>query len=95
MRNKFLIESLLCLLFFPMCIGCQALHAPTNIDSLLEIQGESLVLASTLPGQLCFDSISDGSVTVRSRYSPNDSLCTVYLEGVDYVVDYQDRKSVV
>lgn len=89
MRTKFLIESFLCLLFFPICIGCHALDAPSNIDSLLEIQGESLVLTSTLPGQLCFDSISDGSVTVRSSYYPNDSLCTVYFEGVDYVVDYQ------
>lgn len=88
MRSKLLIETLLFL--FSLCVGCRTTEDPSNSDSTMTIQGESLVLVSTLPGKLCFDSIYDESVIVRSSYSPNDSLCKQYVEGVDYVVDYQN-----
>lgn len=54
----------------------------------LNIQGESLVLASTIPGKLCFDALVKGSVIVRSTYQPNNSESKEYKEGVDYTVDY-------
>ncbi len=56
----------------------------------INIQGESLVLASTISGKLCFNSISRNSVIVRSTFLPNDSTCKVYTDGIDYIVDYQN-----
>ncbi len=60
-----------------------------HIRKPMNIQGESLVLASTIPGKLCFDSINSKSVIVRSTYLPNDSMGKVYSEGIDYTVDYR------
>lgn len=52
------------------------------------VQGESLVLADTTPGRLCFDQVVPGSVTVRSTYRPDRAGSVAYDEGRDYVVDY-------
>ena len=61
-----------------------------DIERTMNIQGESLVLASTKPGRLCFDTISENSVLVRSTYLLNDSICKIYIEGSDYIVDYEN-----
>jgi len=83
------------MLFYPVLMivllpigGCKK---DRSIESKkpMNIQGESLVLASTMPGKLCFDSISRKSVIVRSTYLPDDSTSKVYSEGVDYIVDYR------
>lgn len=54
----------------------------------MTIHGESLVLAGTNAGNLCFDNIVKGSVVVRSTYKPDMDKCVVYKEGIDYTVDY-------
>ena len=54
----------------------------------MKVQGESLVLAKTNPGNLCFDKIVKGSVIVRSTFRPDKEGSKVYTEGTDYVVDY-------
>jgi len=59
----------------------------------MKVQGESLVLAKTLPGNLCFDRVAKGSVVVRSTYRAGTEKTVVYQEGVDYVVDY-DKGSI-
>lgn len=55
----------------------------------MQVHGESLVLAGTGPGNLCFDRVVRGSVTVRSTYRPGGEKTLVYREGDDYVVDYE------
>ncbi len=60
----------------------------TGEKSIIGITGESLVLASTIPGKLCFDTLVKGSVMVRSTYKQYDSKGKIYLEGIDYHVDY-------
>jgi len=52
------------------------------------VQGESLVLAATKPGKLSFDSLVTYSVIVRSTYQRFNAESKVYVEGVDYTVDY-------
>lgn len=54
----------------------------------INIKGESLVLASTLPGKLCFNEIVKDSIVVRSTYQANNPVSNVYKEGIDYTVDY-------
>lgn len=54
----------------------------------MNIQGESLVLAATAPGNLCFDQVEKGSLTLRSTFVPGKPGGIVYTEGRDYVVDY-------
>jgi len=54
----------------------------------MEIQGESLVLAATQPGRLCFDSLVKKTVIVRSTYQRQFANSKIYIEGVDYIVDY-------
>ncbi|MCX6228168.1 MAG: SGNH/GDSL hydrolase family protein, partial [Bacteroidia bacterium] len=54
----------------------------------MELQGESLVLAATNPGKLTFDSLVSRSVIVRSTYQRSNSACKIYVEGVDYTIDY-------
>ena len=49
--------------------------------------GETLVLIGTTPGNLCFDRIVPGSVSVRSAYDPVKAGATVYESGRDYLVD--------
>jgi hypothetical protein len=54
----------------------------------MEIQGESLVLAATKPGKLCFDSLVKRTVIVRTTYQRQFANSKIYIEGVDYIVDY-------
>lgn len=54
----------------------------------MDIQGESLILVSTIPGKLCFDTLVKGSVIIRNTYNRFDKNARIYLEGVDYNVDY-------
>ncbi|MDD5678370.1 MAG: SGNH/GDSL hydrolase family protein [Kiritimatiellae bacterium] len=54
----------------------------------MKIQGESLVLAKTEPGNLCFDNVVKGSLTLRSAYVAEKPGGIVYREGSDYIVDY-------
>ena len=67
-------------------------HNNTNASSArritMDIQGESLVLATTKPGRLCFDSLVKRSVIVRSTYQRYNANSKIYLEGIDYTVDY-------
>lgn len=55
----------------------------------MDIQGESLVLAATKAGRLCFDSLVKRSVIVRSTYQRQNANSKIYVEGVDYIVDYE------
>ena len=55
----------------------------------MDIQGESLVLAATQAGRLCFDSLVKRSVIVRSTYQRQNANSKIYLEGIDYIVDYE------
>lgn len=50
--------------------------------------GDSLVLADTTPGKLCFDKIVAGSLHLRSTYDPQAPGSITYEEGKDYTVDY-------
>lgn len=54
----------------------------------LRVPGESLVLAATIPGKLSFDTLTSGSVVVRSTNQANDPNGILYQEGLDYTVDY-------
>ena len=54
----------------------------------MNIQGESLVLAATQPGRLCFDSLVKKTVIVRTTYQRQFANSKIYIEGVDYIVDY-------
>ncbi len=54
----------------------------------MRVQGESLVLAGAKPGNLCFDQVVKGSLTVRSTFAADQAGSIVYGEGLDYVVDY-------
>lgn len=54
----------------------------------MKIQGESLVLAKSLPGNLCFDHVVKGSLTLRSTFVAGKPDSVVYEEGRDFVVDY-------
>jgi acyl-CoA thioesterase I len=88
-RNRkllFLYSILMIILFFVE--GCKNDSSVDNTKTM-NIHGESLVLASTISGKLCFDSITRKSVVVRSTYLTNDAMCKVYSEGIDYIVDYR------
>jgi lysophospholipase L1-like esterase len=82
MDTKLLIAlSLIC----AMACVAQGYGAP---GKTMSVQGESLVLAKTEPGNLCFDQVTKGSLTLRSTYVAGKKGSVVYTEGVDYVVDY-------
>ncbi len=53
----------------------------------MNIQGESMVLSRTEPGNLCFDQVEKGSLILRSSFVAGERGI-VYTEGRDYVVDY-------
>ena len=54
----------------------------------LAMKGDSLVLAKTEPGKLCYGNVAKGSVSVRSTYLPGQPDTVVYEADRDYVVDY-------
>ena len=84
-------------LFGPVSTEISTVYNAINPDTTsasirgitMDMQGESLVLASTILGKLCFDSIVPGSVIVRSTYLRYNSKCKVYIEGIDYTVNYK------
>jgi lysophospholipase L1-like esterase len=73
-----------------LLIGCFASAAAAADESRRtdSVQGESLVLAKTEAGNLCFDHVVPGSLTLRTTFSPDAPDAVVYVEGSDYVVDY-------
>ena len=86
MRNINGTKVLLGLLITTVTFVCFSVcDANGNKDGKMNIQGESLVLAKTEPGNLCFKDVAKGSLTLRSTYQPGG---TVYEEGRDYLVDY-------
>ena len=68
-------------------LACLA-GGPGATGETMNVQGESLVLAKTAPGNLCFNQVEKGSLTLRSTFVPGKPGGTVYAEGRDYVVDY-------
>lgn len=69
--------------FLFICVG---ISAEDGVDKM-NIQGESMVLARTEPGNLCFDQVEKGSLTLRSTFVAGERGIA-YAEGRDYVVDY-------
>lgn len=65
-----------------------ALLSLSGIATAAPVTGDSLVLAGTTPGKLCFDAVDAGSLHLRSTYDPNADGSVAYEEGKDYVVDY-------
>jgi quinol monooxygenase YgiN/lysophospholipase L1-like esterase len=55
----------------------------------MPVTGDSLVLVQTTPGNLCYDQVVPGSLTLRSKYDPAQEGCVTYEEGRDYTVDWQ------
>lgn len=55
----------------------------------LQVKGDSLVLAGTTPGKLCFDQVVSGSLELRSTYDPAAPGMTTYEDGRDYEVDLE------
>ena len=69
--------------------GCSTQqHGLQKNNAGIQMRGESLVLASTISGKLCFDALTKGSIVVRSTYLANDPACQVYEEGRDYTIHY-------
>ena len=68
-----------------------SVNSITNIQKgkKMNVQGDSLVLAKTIPGNLCFDKIVKGSLTLRSMFLAGKKDAKIYAEGVDYTVDYE------
>jgi lysophospholipase L1-like esterase len=62
--------------------------APKGQGQSITVEGDSLVLAKTEPGMLCYGSLVEGRVVVRSTYVPGQADTVVYEAGRDYVVDY-------
>lgn len=54
----------------------------------VQMVGESLVLTGLEAGNLCFDQVVEGTITVRSTYDAHRSGVVVYEPQRDYVVDY-------
>lgn len=79
---RILLIALVNVIFFSAC----------KKDDANYIMGESLVLADTLSGKLCFDALLKESVVVRSTYQSTNPMCKIYKEGIDYTVDYEKGK---
>ena len=54
----------------------------------MKVQGESLVLAATQPGNLCFDQVVEAGLVLRSTFAADQPGSIIYDEGADYLVDY-------
>ena len=61
-----------------------ALHATAET---LAVTGDSLVLAGTAPGNLCYDRVLADSVVVRSTYDPAAAGSITYEANRDYTLD--------
>jgi acyl-CoA thioesterase I len=83
---------------FSRCMTLTVLFAAITLTAMgsdtkestrdMNVIGDSLVLAKTQPGTLCFDTVCPGSVVVRSKYDPIQEGSIIYEEGRDYTVDY-------
>jgi len=71
-----------------MVMGALAAWAYLAGAETMTMSGESLLLTGQTPGNLYFDQVTPGSVTVRSVYEAAMPGAVVYEEGRDYVVDY-------
>ncbi|HRZ84053.1 MAG TPA: hypothetical protein P5069_16520, partial [Candidatus Hydrogenedentes bacterium] len=80
----------------PVCVSAawilllSALPGPAQAEespACQAVTGDSLVLAGTEPGALCYGNLEEGSVTVRSTHGPGQADTVVYEAGRDYVVD--------
>lgn len=56
----------------------------------MHVRGESLVLVGTEPGNLCFDQVVPGTLSLRSSFVADKPDGTAYTEGRDYVADYAE-----
>lgn len=72
--------------FFLICLIIFA--APPSTSPVL-IKGESLVLHGEATGNLLFQNIRMGTISIRSNFSANEPGSIVYKEGEDYLVDYK------
>ena len=72
MDNRFIMAlPLIC------SLSCLA-DGPGTTGGTMNVQGESLVLAKTEPGNLCFDQVEKGSLTLRSTFVPGKQGGIVY-----------------
>lgn len=79
------------LLLVVMCpMACMTNGGGIAQGKKMKISGESLVLAKTDPGKLCFDRVVKGSLTLRSTFMAEKAGSIVYTEGSDYVVNYAE-----
>jgi acyl-CoA thioesterase-1 len=62
---------------------------PALIANAAPLTGDSLVLAGTTPGTLCFDQVTPGTFHLRSTYDPKAPGSIAYEEGRDYTLDLQ------
>ena len=69
------------------CMACLA-QDRDGAGVPMSVVGESLVLAGTTPGNLCFDQVEQGTLVLRSTFVAGQEGSVVYVEGEDYVVDY-------
>jgi lysophospholipase L1-like esterase len=67
-----------------LALGICTVAGAAEVTSIV---GESLVLDKTVPGTLWLDDVIAESVTVRSKYLPDQEGCIVYESGRDYVID--------
>ena len=56
----------------------------------MRVAGDGLVLAGAEPGNLAFDHIAKGSLTLRSAYLATRTNVVLYTEGIDYTVNYEN-----
>ena len=71
-------------------MACMTVNPNLSHGKKMSLSGESLVLAKTNPGKLCFDGIVQGSVHVRSTYLADKAGSISYTEGMDYTVNYAE-----
>jgi lysophospholipase L1-like esterase len=55
----------------------------------MAVEGESLLLLKTEPSKFCFDHVVKGSLSLRDSFKTGKEKGIVYVEGRDYVVDYE------
>ncbi|MBI5092106.1 MAG: SGNH/GDSL hydrolase family protein [Candidatus Hydrogenedentes bacterium] len=82
------MKKMMILLALACAVSCMTVPPQTARNEKMNIVGESLVLAKTDPGVLCFDGVVKGSVTLRSTFVAGKAGGIVYTEGSDFVVDY-------
>ena len=76
------MRSLFCVLIFVFAMTC----VPAGAEPFT-MRGESLLLADTTPGMLCYAKVDPATVQVRSTYDPAVAGSVVYEQGRDYTLD--------